>query len=200
MQKRVIKIDDDDEASPENTISIFEKQNLETGGKIWECALILAKYIKKQIENENLSFKGPILELGSGTGVLTSDQPQIQQICEHNIKKNNLEIPYCILDWNQPKIKTQILLEQHKPEYILASDVTYSIKAAEDFFNQLKIIYEINPKLITYLSHKERHSEIDNSLEDRFENIGLWFKQIKHQDLDEQWRSKNFTVYQLGKF
>ena len=79
MQKRVIKIDDDEEASPENTIAIFEKQNLETGGKIWECvlvliiikALILAKYIKKQIENENLSFKGPIMELGSGTGVLS---------------------------------------------------------------------------------------------------------------------------------
>ena len=34
----------------------------------------------------------------------------------------------------------------------------------------------MNPKIITYLSHKERHPEVDNSLEDRIENIGLWFK------------------------
>ena len=42
QNKRVIKLDEDEENTPENIITIYEKMNLETAGKIWECVLLFS--------------------------------------------------------------------------------------------------------------------------------------------------------------
>jgi hypothetical protein len=37
VHKRLVKLDEDEENTKENLITIYEKVTLETAGKIWEC-------------------------------------------------------------------------------------------------------------------------------------------------------------------
>ncbi|CAD8083241.1 unnamed protein product [Paramecium sonneborni] len=216
QNKRVIKLDEDEENTPDNLITIYEKMNLETAGKIWECSLILGRYLIKQAYFNKIELVNKsVLELGCGTGILSiilgkqgcnvlaTDLPQVETLCEQNISKNNInnKVKFKILDWNQSKHKTDCLIDNKHIDILLASDPIYNQKTFESFFAQLKILYELlTNKPILYMAYKCRHDEFDKNLEEQIEQAGLWYKKVDSEQLDDLWKSQQCIVYKIGKF
>lgn len=110
------------------------------------------------------------LELGAGGGLvglavalecdlqnplLLTDQTEMFELMQHNIKLNGLQskAKAMVLNWGEPLPAT--VLEQ-KPDVILAGECVYFEPAFPLLMSTLKTLLELNPSAVVYFCFKKR--------------------------------------------
>ncbi|KAH6891397.1 putative methyltransferase-domain-containing protein [Thelonectria olida] len=149
-------------------LQLLEDVKTGCGGQTWPAGMLLAKhmlrYHRDRVENAR------ILELGAGGGLvglavalecklqnpmLVTDQLQMLELMQHNIKLNQLErkAQAMILNWGEPL--PAAVLEQ-KPDVILAGECVYFEPAFPLLMATLKDLLELNPAAVVYFCFKKR--------------------------------------------
>ncbi|KPM44745.1 hypothetical protein AK830_g1771 [Neonectria ditissima] len=138
------------------------------GGQTWPAGMLLGKHMLRYHRDRLKSAR--ILELGAGGGLvglavalecglqnplLMTDQNEMLELMQHNIKLNQLgaKAHAMVLNWGEPLPAS--VLEQ-KPDVILAGECVYFEPAFPLLMTTLKALLELNPAAIVYFCFKKR--------------------------------------------
>ncbi|KAI5467160.1 putative methyltransferase-domain-containing protein [Mariannaea sp. PMI_226] len=149
-------------------LQLLEDVRTGCGGQTWPAGMLLAKHMLRYHRDRLKSAR--ILELGAGGGLvglavalecelqsqmLVTDQLQMLELMQHNIKLNGLDTKAqaMILNWGEPL--PAAVLEQ-KPDVILAGECVYFEPAFPLLMATLKDLLELNPSAIVYFCFKKR--------------------------------------------
>ncbi|KAH7266219.1 putative methyltransferase-domain-containing protein [Fusarium solani] len=138
------------------------------GGQTWPAGMLLGKHMLRYHRDRLNNAR--ILELGAGGGLvglavalecdlqnplLLTDQTEMFELMQHNIKLNGLQskAKAMVLNWGEPLPAT--VLEQ-KPDVILAGECVYFEPAFPLLMSTLKTLLELNPSAVVYFCFKKR--------------------------------------------
>ncbi|KAH7148529.1 putative methyltransferase-domain-containing protein [Dactylonectria macrodidyma] len=138
------------------------------GGQTWPAGMLLGKHMLRYHRDRLQSAR--ILELGAGGGLiglavalecklqnpmLVTDQNEMLELMQHNIKLNGLEprAQAMVLNWGEPLPAAVV---DQKPDVILAGECVYFEPAFPLLMATLKTLLELNPAAIVYFCFKKR--------------------------------------------
>ncbi|KAL4443141.1 hypothetical protein ABPG74_002208 [Tetrahymena malaccensis] len=224
-----IKVDDDGEHSPDNIIKIYENSNfkLGTAGRIYDCSIILAKYLLRQNDLGNQKLRGKnILELGCGTGclslflasqganVVATDLKITQNFVEKNLQMNKElvdfhqgTVKFVALDWNEQEEKIFQILKSdigfQKIDYIVASDTYFNSAMLNVFSRLLKSVSSYYQQegcsFDVFISYKQRlHEDINQDpILQTFQEYKFIGERIHKSELDSNYKQKDIEIFKL---
>jgi len=188
--------------------SLEEQRDADTGTKVWDAAVILAKYFEK---NPKLLEDKSILELGAGTGLLglataklgvsknvfITDLEFYKETVNRSIAKNEIQKTSAYtLDWNDPSAFTKEVSETI--DIIIASDVLWLQPLVEPFMNCLKFFLKINPKLEIFISYQVRSDLVETEFLSRAKEI-FSISKIAYAEEKSKWYDEKISVYHLKR-
>jgi len=164
---------------------------------IWECGIVLAKYL--QIHPALVPTGLRVLELGSGTGicglvagalgaeVLLTDLPPVLELLRVNCALNRAAVERAggslteaVLDWDAGSLPRGAT----DADLILAADVLFQPSG-----EQLRALSALLPRLLApsasrpraarlLLAHKQRHDALDQQLLPYFREAGVLLQEV----------------------
>lgn len=137
---------------------------IQTSTTIWDCSLVLSKYIQK-LELKDKS----VVEVGAGRGlagltaavmganVILTDMAEALPTLSETVKLNNLEtsVQVTVLNWHSPK-------SLGKVDYILAADVVWVVELIEPLVQTLDILSSQSTVIV--FGYQSRSSQADDLL------------------------------------
>jgi len=167
--------------------NIVLQQGAGLGMSVWDCGVMMAKYLELQPTE---FFEGKtFVELGSGTGVLglvcaalggtvivsdKDDEKPIIDLLKGNLERNPVgDIRYMPLTWGVEEHADALLESVGHIDYILATDVIYCNEIVMPLVQTLKKICSKEAKV--FLGYEYHH----------FQSISTFFKEIR------KWGFKN---------
>ncbi|KAH8699502.1 putative methyltransferase-domain-containing protein [Ilyonectria robusta] len=149
-------------------LQLLEDVRSGCGGQTWPAGMLLAKHMLRYHRDRLKSAR--ILELGAGGGLvglavalecelqspmLVTDQNEMLELMQHNIKLNGLEAKAhaMVLNWGE-SLPTAVL--EQKPDVILAGECVYFEPAFPLLMATLKTLLELNPAATVFFCFKKR--------------------------------------------
>ncbi|KAH7261908.1 putative methyltransferase-domain-containing protein [Fusarium tricinctum] len=149
-------------------LKVHEDVRSGCGGQTWPAGMLLGKHMLRYHKDRLADAR--ILELGAGGGLiglavaqecplrnqlLVTDQLEMYELMQHNIKLNNLQdkAKAMVLNWGEDL--PAVVLEQ-KPDVILAGECVYFEPAFPLLMSTLKALLELNSTAIIYFCFKKR--------------------------------------------
>jgi predicted nicotinamide N-methyase len=193
----------------------IQKQDLGTGGTVWNCAIVISKYFEKLSEKENWSDKN-VLEVGSGTGIvgittaltmkpkklLVTDIEQQLELMTTNVNNVREQINDkteldCIsiqeFDWSKDEVK----LDPQPPyDIIVVSDCVWP-KINNDFLINalLKVTDE---KTLIIQAYEYRGESCRTTYFKKAEQF-FTFERIPEEELHQQFLVDDIELYRVRR-
>jgi len=202
-------------------ITAGETSGLGTGAVVWDCAVVLAKYLAKHKEDYMVDS---IIEVGSGNGwlgivaallwpsteITLTDQAPLIPLMEENVERNEQKFEILTeerkieikeLNWGCESIDmiTELVQDKKKQEVlIIASDCVFQNCPVLLLLETFEIMLDVlpNARVIMSVEHRSHDNEV------------LFFDKAKHtlcidtipkQDLDPAYTAEDIDVYVFSK-
>jgi predicted nicotinamide N-methyase len=186
-----------------------------TGTMIWECGIVLAKYLEQRSKGSHGGWlRGKrVLELGSGTGVAglaaaalgatvtLTDLPAVVPLLQSNERRNHEailakggETHVCELDWARECERASAGISW---DVVIGADLLYTPGRVQlDMLTAtLRRLFEDGSAAQLLLAHKSRHASLDADLLGALDAIGLVARPVPLDELDPEHRSPRILVY-----
>ena len=184
-----------------------------TGTMIWECGIVLAKYLERRCKAAGgawLSGKR-VLELGSGTGVAglaaaalgarvtLTDLPAVVPLLQLNARRNGEaigakggETEVAELDWARGVESVDTSWD-----LVIGADLLYSPGGAQlDLLAAtLRRLFRDGEAVRLLLAHKSRHESLDADLLSALDAMGLVPRRVPLDEQDPEYSSPRILVY-----
>ncbi|KAK9722591.1 hypothetical protein K7432_002581 [Basidiobolus ranarum] len=182
-----------------------EEHTKRTAFTIWDCSLVLSKYLEKQKSSLDFASKR-VLELGSGKGivgisagllgakeVVLTDVKEVMTTLERTVKLNKLTdtIKVKELDWTDRSLVQSF----EKYDLILAADVVWVDWLIEPL---VETMFELStPETVILLGHQSRSSRGDEILFRSLKEKGFMFTKIPNWELDYLYSKDEINLYHI---
>ncbi|ORX79702.1 S-adenosyl-L-methionine-dependent methyltransferase [Basidiobolus meristosporus CBS 931.73] len=182
-----------------------EEHTKRTAFTVWDCSLVLAKYLEKQKNSLDLDSKR-VLELGSGKGivgissallgakeVLLTDVSEVVSNLEKTVALNKLTSTVRVkeLDWTDRSLVSSF----EKYDLIVAADVVWVDWLIEPL---VETIFELStPDTTILLGHLSRSSRGDEHLFRCLKDRGFVVTKIPAWELDYLYSKDEINIYHI---
>ncbi|CAG8456091.1 3875_t:CDS:2 [Paraglomus occultum] len=174
-----------------------EHHTIRTSESVWDASLILAKYLEKQVEQEQLDIVGKrVIELGAGKAlpsiaasilgaeqVIITDAPTVVNNIENIVRLNQIfNVQVKPLDWTDrdeylPEVKATLTFD-----YILAADVVWVEHLIEPLAETINAL--ATPEhTVLIMAHHTRALRSDKLFFDNLVKNGWKFETVDQQQL-----------------
>eukprot|EP01121_Diplochlamys_sp_Union-15-3_P013583 TRINITY_DN4240_c0_g1_i1.p1 TRINITY_DN4240_c0_g1~~TRINITY_DN4240_c0_g1_i1.p1 ORF type:complete len:207 (-),score=30.59 TRINITY_DN4240_c0_g1_i1:4-624(-) len=193
--------------SKNNKINIHQSFDGELGSTVWDCALVLLKYLENKDDFPTDFFKGKrVIELGAGTGVIgialafmgaeviLTDRKPLLELMNKNIEENCVTKSCKAIEYNWGDNCSSL-----SPPFdvLIASDIVASAYKA-DFSNLIKSLDQLtNQDTLILLAYEKRSpSDLDffKMLETNYQ-----LTQVTKDKLDPIYSSLDIEIYRIKK-
>ncbi|EKX44304.1 hypothetical protein GUITHDRAFT_163614 [Guillardia theta CCMP2712] len=183
----------------------------QTAGSIWDCSLVLAKYLEKH--SQRYLKDHHVLELGSGQGVVgiacglagakkvtLSDVNAALHCLRDNAVLNELESVVKVkeLDWLRAHDHVRDL---EPADLIVAADVVWIDQLVGPFVKTLTLAFEASKAVLkevhVILCHKTRSNHTDNILFELLRESNFSWKEEPIENCHEEYRSSEIRIFHI---
>lgn len=179
---------------------------IKTANSIWDCSIVLAKYLEYQDEFKTPEFLNnkSAIELGSGSGltgiaasmlganVTVTDVADVLPQLSYNAEINELSEPqFCVrpFDW----LIRDLTKVQGPFDYILASDVVWIEELVEPFVRSLEALCTVTTMIL--FSYQIRSERIDRLLFQLLERTFTWTETVRYTEHHPVFSRENIRVF-----
>lgn len=192
----------------DKSVSIDSDSHTEkTAGSVWDCSLVLAKYL--EMNSETLLKDKHVMELGSGQGVVgiacalagaklvtVTDVDAALPGLEANLAVNGLEerARAKVLDWMKAKDQVAAL---GKIDTVVAADTVWVEDLAGPFVRALALSLASKGGARGVLCHRSRSTRTDKVLFAAMEGAGIEVGEVLRSAHDGTFRDPAISIYTL---
>lgn len=185
-----------------------ESHTEKTAGSVWDCSLVLAKYLES---NREALLEGKhVVELGSGQGVVglacalagaqavtMTDVDAALPGLEANVAINGLEgrARTMVLDWMQAEKHTKALGEI---DTVIAADTVWVEDLARPFVRALSLSLATKAGARGVLCHRTRSHRTDSVLFEEMFSAGIEVSEVARSEHDGTFRDPDIRIYRLS--
>lgn len=184
-----------------------ESHTEKTAGSVWDCSLVLAKYLENK--SEALLVGKHVAELGSGQGVVglacalagarvvtMTDVDVALPGLDANVAVNGLEgrARTMVLDWMQAEKHIKALGEI---DTVIAADTVWVEDLAGPFVRALSLSLATKAGARGVLCHRTRSHRTDSVLFDEIARAGIEVSEVARAEHDGTFRDPDIRIYNL---